>query len=447
MATPATSPGMSIYERPAELLQQLIRFDTTNPPGEEAACVGYIRELLSAAGIESTVLALDPARPNLVARLPGSGDAPPLAFHGHVDVVTTANQDWQRPPFGGELADGYVWGRGALDMKGGVAMMLSAVLRARAEGITPPGDVLLVVLSDEEAGSDYGMKFLADQHASLFEGVRYAIGEGGGVSRYVQGQRFYPIMVAEKQICWVRATLRGPGGHASRPMRGGAMAKLGDMLLRLDRSRLPVHVLPVVRQTLETMASALPDTTASALTGMLDPARTDAVLDGMGDAAPLFDPMLHNTVNATIVHGGLKINVIPSEVVVEMDGRLLPGYGPAEMIGELREVVGEEVELEVLRYDGIAGKQDMGLFPTLESILRDADPGGVPVPMLLTAVTDGRYFAQMGIQPYGFLPLNLPEDLDAMRLIHAADERVPADALLFGADALYKLITRFGQGV
>ena len=208
----STDKISSIYQYPAELLQRLIRFDTTNPPGNETECIAFIHGLLNEAGIEAMVLAKTPERPNLIARLSGRGSAPPLLLYGHVDVVTTQNQEWRQPPFEGKLVDGFVWGRGALDMKGGVAMLLSAFLRAKAEGVELPGDVLLAVVSDEEAGGDYGAKFLVEQHPDLFDGIRYALGEFGGFTMYVGKKRFYPIQIAEKQICWMKATVRGSGG-------------------------------------------------------------------------------------------------------------------------------------------------------------------------------------------------------------------------------------------
>jgi acetylornithine deacetylase/succinyl-diaminopimelate desuccinylase-like protein len=221
---------MTIYQRPAELLQNLIRFDTTNPPGNEAECVAYIKSLLTEAGFDATLHAQAPNRPNLIARLKGRGTAPPLLLYGHIDVVTTANQKWTYPPFEGRAADGYIWGRGALDMKGGVAMMLAAFLRAKAEGLAPAGDVVLAVLSDEEGGGDYGAKYLVENHAGQFGGIRYALGEFGGFSMYVGKKKFYPIQIAEKQMCWMKATVRGPAGHGSQLMRGGAMAQLGRLL-------------------------------------------------------------------------------------------------------------------------------------------------------------------------------------------------------------------------
>src|SRR6266568_4150158 len=192
----ANTPS-SIYQRPAELLQQLIRFNTTNPPGNEAECITYIKDLLTEAGVQTSIIARDPARPNLLARFKGQGNASPLLLQGHVDVVTTENQRWQYPPFEGKEVDGYIWGRGALDMKGGVAMMLAAFLHAKAEGVSLPGDVVLAVLSDEEAGGNYGAKYLVEQHADVFQDVHYAISEFGSFPLYLGGRKFYPIQVAE----------------------------------------------------------------------------------------------------------------------------------------------------------------------------------------------------------------------------------------------------------
>ncbi len=225
----------------------MIRFDTTNPPGNEAECIAFIDELLTGAGIKTTILARTPERPNLVARLSGRGNTPPFLLYGHVDVVTTENQKWQHPPFEGKAVDGFIWGRGALDMKGGVAMMLSALLRAKIEGLQMPGDVVLAIVSDEENLGGFGAKFLVENHPGWFEGMRYAIGEFGGFSLYAGNRKFYPIAVAEKQVCWIRATIRGPAGHGSLPARGGAMAKLARLLQELDKKRLPVHITSAAR--------------------------------------------------------------------------------------------------------------------------------------------------------------------------------------------------------
>jgi acetylornithine deacetylase/succinyl-diaminopimelate desuccinylase-like protein len=434
----------SVYQRPAELLQRLIQFDTTNPPGNEEECVNFINGLLTEAGIETTILGKTPERPNLIARLPGQGSTSPLLLYGHVDVVTTENQQWQHPPFEGKVVDGFVWGRGALDMKGGVAMMLAAFLRAKYEDLKLPGDVILAIVSDEEAGGDYGSKYLVENHPDMFDGIRYAIGEFGGFTFYVGKQRFYPVMIAEKQICWLKATVRGPGGHGSLPVHDGAMAELSRLLQRLDKRRLPVHVTPVARLMIKIIASASGGMRGLILGQLTNPLLTDRVVNILGERGRIFDSILHNTVSPTILHGSNKINVIPSEVTVELDGRLLPGYHPDDMIAELNRIVSDDIEIEVVRHDPGPAEPDMGLFDLLAGILRQADPNGIPLPFLLSGVTDARFFSQLGIQTYGFLPMTLPEDFDFSKTIHAADERIPVEAIDFGANAIYELLQRFG---
>jgi len=427
-----------IYENPVEILQNLIRFNTTNPPGHEAACINYVRGLLDDAGIESSLLAIDPERPNLIARLPGEGKAPPLLLYGHVDVVTTENQPWQQPPFEGKLVDGYVWGRGALDMKGGVAMMVAAFLRANAEGLRPPGDIVLAIVSDEEAGGDYGAKFLVEQHPEIFKDIKHAIGEFGGFTLTIGGKRFYPIMISEKQVCWMKATVRGEGGHGSMPVKGGVMAKLSRLLKALDENDLPVHVTPPAKMMVDAMASALGGFQGFILGQLTNPAMTNFVLKLLGSRARTFYPLFRNTVSPTILHGSTKINVIPTEASVELDGRLLPGQTPEDMLRELRAIVDDDVQLDVVQFDPGPAEPDMSLFNKLADILKEADPEGIPVPLLLSGVTDGRFFSQIGIQTYGYLPMTLPADFNFANVIHSADERVPAAAIEFGAEAIYK---------
>jgi acetylornithine deacetylase/succinyl-diaminopimelate desuccinylase-like protein len=435
----------TIHDHPVELLQRLIAFDTTNPPGNEAECISFINGLLTEAGIETTILAQAPNRPNLVARLAGQGKAAPLLLYGHVDVVTTKNQKWRYPPFSGMISDGYVWGRGALDMKGGVAMMLAAFLRAKVENQALPGDVVLAVLSDEETGGDYGARYLVEKHADLFRGIRYAIGEFGGFTFYVGNRRFFTIMVAEKQVCWLKATVRGPGGHGAMPVHRGAMAKLSHLLFQLDKKHMPVHVTPIVGSMVKTITKSVGGITGFMLHQLLNPVLTDSILKLMGERGRVFAPLLRNTVSPTVLQGSSQLNVIPSEVSVELDGRLLPGYQFQNMEKELRRIIGNDVELEVIRYEPGSTETDMGLFDTLADILREADPEGIAVPLLLSGVTDGRFFSKLGIQTYGFLPMQLPKDVNFAQTIHAADERIPVDAVDFGARAIFKVLQRFGQ--
>jgi acetylornithine deacetylase/succinyl-diaminopimelate desuccinylase-like protein len=432
-----------IYERPAELLQNLIRFDTTNPPGNERPCIEYINGLLKEAGFKTTVAAKTRSRPNLVTRLKGEGKAPPLLLYAHVDVVTTEGQQWTHPPFEARSVDGYIWGRGALDNKHTVAMYLAAILKAKAEGLSLPGDVIFAATADEEAGSEFGAKFLVEQHPDLFAGVRYALGEFGGFNMTVAGKRFYLIQISEKQVCPTRITFRGPGGHGANPVRGGAMAKLGAALRTLDRRALPVHVTQPVRSMLEQFAVGLGGFTGPVMRQLLNPPLTDTFLKIMGQNGATFFPLLHNTASPTVLKASDKRNVIPSEVVLELDGRLVPGGTADDLKRELTALLGTDCTIETYLPDPGPATSDMGLFDALAAPLRELDPAGIPVPYVNPAVTDARFFAKLGIQTYGYTPLHLPDDFSFIGTIHAADERVPVAALNFGAQAVYRAIQKF----
>lgn len=444
-----------IYERPLEMLQTLVRMDTTNPPGNEILCIQYLDSLLQEAGLDTTILAKDPKRPNLIARLPGRGEAPGLVLQGHVDVVTTANQNWDQPPFGGDIIDGYLWGRGSLDMKGGVVMMTCAVLRALAEDKQPAGDIILTILADEEAGSDYGARFVTEQHPEQFAGVRYAIGEGGGGAQYLGDKRFYPLMVAEKQVCWLRTRFTGPGGHGSSPLRDGAMAKLGKTLTTLNSSRLPVHLTAAMEFMLDGLARIAPPELQTPVAGLRAPSTTDATLDGLyASGTPLartLDALLHNTVNATVVNGGFKTNVIPSTIELELDGRVLPGFSADDFIAELHTLLGDDLPFdelrtspfEIIRHDPGSTQVDMSLFPLLAGIVEEMDAEAAVIPSMVGGFTDGRMFARLGIQNYGFLPVKMPPGVNLGATVHAANERMPVEGLEFGVRAVSALVERY----
>ena len=431
---------------PVALTQRLVRFDTTNPPGNEGQCIEHIKWLLDGAGIPNQVFTGSPGRPNLIARLPGDGAAPPLLLQGHVDVVPADPAHWQRPPFSGDLVDGYLWGRGSLDMKSGIAMMLYAILRAKTDGMTPAGDIVLAVVCDEEAGGDQGARYLIENHREQFDGVRYAIGEFGGFSFRLGRRRFYPIMVSEKQVCHIRATFRGASGHAALTQQDNPVTGLARFLQRVQSRKLPVHVTPEAQMMFQAIGKRLPLPARAGIAALLNPRFTALGLTLLGPRGRTFSPLFRNTVTPTLVRGGEQINVVPSEVSVDLDGRILPGLDPELLIAELTELAGAGAEIAVLRYDPGPERPDMGLFDTLSSVLREADPEGIPVPMLMPAATDGRLFARLGIQTYGFLPMLLPDTLDFAASIHGPDERVPVSAINFGAGAIFNLLKRYGRG-
>jgi acetylornithine deacetylase/succinyl-diaminopimelate desuccinylase-like protein len=427
-----------------ELARALIRFDTSAPDGRERELIGWLAPQLEAAGLEVRVLARDPERLNIVARLRGRGEAPPLLLHGHIDVVPVSGQKWSVDPFAGEIRDGMLWGRGALDMKGGVAMLLTAVARAAA-GPPPAGDLILCVMSDEEQGSAFGASFLVDEHAELFAGVRHAIGEFGGFSFPMLGKRVYPIQVAEKQRAVVRLVAEGEAGHGALGGRNSAVTALAQSTRKIGKTGLPVHVTPVAAAMLDAMASAVGSPFGGVLRALGNERISGPALRVLGDQAAAIAPMLRNTATVTHLAAGdpAAINVVPARAEAHLDCRVLPGYGAEELLAELRPLLARGVRAEVELIEQVDPAVDWSLYPLLAGLLSEADPDGHPVPMLLAGVTDGRHFARLGIQHHGFLPMQLPPELGFQSLLHAADERVPVAALDFGAGILTRLLERY----
>ncbi|MCX4820779.1 M20/M25/M40 family metallo-hydrolase [Streptomyces sp. NBC_01142] len=435
---------------PVPLLQDLIRINTTNPPGNEIACAQYLVERLAHRDdLDIKIVGRSRDRANLIVRFPGRGIAPPLLLHGHSDVVPVSGQDWQHPPFEATLVDGEVWGRGSIDMKGGLAMMLSSLARLHQAGERPPGDVVLAVVADEEHGSLAGARWLVREHPELFAGIRCAIGEEGGAGIELGGRRFHPIVVAEKRACWFRATLRGPGGHASRLTPPGTpMEQLGRLLTALTGVRLPRHQEPAAYRMLTELAGALPEPLSAAMRGIRDDNDGDAPPAGLPMSQALqIDSLLRNTVNPTIVRTSDKINVVPAEITVDLDGRILPGaHTREEFLSELRALTGPDLPLDLL-VEGLQVVQDRieepefgGFYETLADITRKADPDAVPLPMMSPASTDAGFFAQLGIRCYGWLPMKLPAGSDHRTLLHSANERIPVEALEFGTECLTSLL-------
>lgn len=423
------------------LLQNIIRYDTTNPPGNEAECLYYIQSILDSNGIKAEIYSDKNDRANLVAKLKGKGTSEPLLLYGHIDVVTSSKDKWKYPPFSGEIAEGCVWGRGAVDMKGGIAMMLSAILRLKAEGIEPPGDIVLTILSDEE-GEGLGVKHLINKHSEVFNNIKYAIGEYGGYTMHFMGKRFYPIMVAEKQLCSVKLVFRGKSGHGSIPIKDNAIAKLGTFIKRANDTRLPVHITECIRNMINIMAETASGDIKLALKKLLTEGKTDEAIEELGDDGKFFEPLLHNTINPTIIQGGKQTNVIPNEAVIYMDGRMLPGMTKEQFIDEIKELSGD-AEISILQYDKGADDIDMKMFGTLSKIIIEKDTEGIPLPMMVTGVTDGRFLYKLGIQSYGFTPMLLEKNFDFLGMMHSENERIPIEALKFGTEAIYELLQRF----
>ena len=433
---------------PVELLQQLIRFDTSNPPGQELECALWIKELLVQHDIEAEMLAPEDAlhRPSIVARLQAhqKPSANPLLLYGHTDVVSVHGQNWTHDPFEAVVADGCVWGRGAVDMKGGLAMMLHAILRAKREQDSLPNDVLFAAVADEELGGIYGAKFLIEKHPHLFKGVKHAFGEIGGFTTHIRGKRFYPVMVAEKHICRLRITFTGLGGHGSQIHINSAMSKAAKALRNLDRYKPPYRIGEAPKIMFRYMSQELPFPANVVMRMAMSDRTAGLALKLMDNSSRLMlEPMVRNTITPTIIEGGAQENASPATISVLLDCRLLPGQTAGDITQQVRNIIGHEAEIEIIRYDEGPSMVDMELMPFLAGILERADQGAKAIPFMVAGGTDAKWFHSIGIDTYGFTPMLLPADINFMALFHATDERIPIDALNFGAELMHQAITTY----
>ncbi|MGP9822795.1 M20/M25/M40 family metallo-hydrolase [Salinarimonas sp. NSM] len=440
-------------EDPVALAARLIRVPSVNPPraerpNAEAQAIATVAERLAAHGIAHRILAENPARPNLVARVPGRGAAPPLLLYGHVDVVPAPEEAWSDDPFGGAVRDGMLWGRGALDMKGGLAMLVAATIAAARADEPPPGDVILACVSDEEAGGRLGAGFLARNHADLLAGVRHAIGEFGGFSLAVAGRTFYPVQVAEKRTATLNLAFSGRGGHTALLAGRSPAIRAAQAAAAIARHREPIRIEPAAGAMIAAMADALaPEkrVAAAALRGLLRPALAPLALKAGGPRlARVFEPLLRTTAQVTgLAAGGDAPNVVPDAARVRLSLRLLPQDDGAGLTARLARLAGDGAVIEgAFPPTGPAGFDDSQL-PLMQALISEIDPGATVVPMLLPGSTDARHLAPLGIQSYGFLPMRLPSGLSFMELIHAADERVPVDALREGTRVLAGFLARY----
>ncbi len=424
-----------------ELCRDLIRIDTTNT-GDPATCVGeraaaeYVAGKLAEVGLEPRIVESAPGRASVVARFegtePGRGA---LLVHGHLDVVPADPAEWSVDPFGGEVRDGYLWGRGAIDMKDFDAMVLAVVRDWRRRGVRPPRDLVLAFTADEEAGSDYGARYLVRQHRDLLDGATEAIGEVGGYSFTVSNDlRLYLIQTAEKGMDWLRLTARGRPGHGSLVHDDNAVTALCEAVARVGRHRFPIEVTPTVRAFLDEVSEALGIT--------LDVDDLDTAIGKLGPIAAFIGATIRNTANPTRLSAGYKENVIPSRASATVDCRTLPGRAD-EFRAQLRELIGPDIEVEEIQHQtALETSFDGPLVDAMASALRAADPGARAVPYMLSGGTDAKAWQEVGIRCFGFVPLRLPPDLNFAALFHGIDERVPLEGLQFGVRVLDRFLAR-----
>jgi acetylornithine deacetylase/succinyl-diaminopimelate desuccinylase-like protein len=434
-----TDQHSSAEHEVVELVSDLLRIDTTNT-GDPATAVGervaaeYVAEKLGEVGYETTYVESGAkGRGNVFARLPGADPARgALLIHGHLDVVPANAAEWSVHPFSGAVQDGYVWGRGAVDMKDMVGMTLAVARRFKRDGVVPPRDLIFAFVADEEAGGAYGAQWLVDNRAELFEGATEAISEVGGFSITLKDDvRAYLVETAEKGIRWLTLRVRGTAGHGSMIHHDNAVTKLAAAVARLGQHRFPLIMSPSVREFLDGV---------SEITGLEFP---DDDIEGavgkLGALSRMIGATLRDTANPTMLTAGYKSNVIPSVAEAAVDCRVLPGREEA-FERELDEILGPDVEREWISLPPVETTFDGALVDAMTSALTSEDPGAKVLPYMLSGGTDAKSFQRLGIRNFGFAPLKLPPDLDFSALFHGVDERVPVESLEFGTRVLDRFL-------
>ena len=436
------SQPLNAVDEVVDLVRALIRFDTSNT-GElattkgEAECARWVAEQLEEVGYETEYIeAGAPGRGNVFTRLKGADSSRgALMLHGHLDVVPAEASDWSVHPFSGAVADGYVWGRGAVDMKDMVGMMIAVARHFKRSGTVPPRDLVFAFVSDEEAGGNYGCKWLVDNRPDLFDGVTEAIGEVGGFSltipRREGGERtLYLIETAEKAMLWMRLTARGRAGHGSMIHDNNAVTAVAEAVAKLGKHQFPVILTDSVEQFLTAVAEE------TGYTFDVDSPDLEGAIAKLGPIARIVGATLRDTANPTMLKAGYKANVIPGTAEAVVDCRVLPGR-LAAFEREVDEIIGPDITREwITNLPPYETSFDGELLDAMNAAILSADPDGRTVPYMLSGGTDAKHFARLGIRCFGFAPLKLPPDLDFAALFHGVDERVPVDALTFGTRVL-----------
>ena len=423
-----------------QLTQELIRIDSSNWGDSpetvgEAEAADYCAARLREVGLDPEIIVTtSDARRAVHVRIPGTDpSAGALLLHGHIDVVPAMAEDWTHPPFAGEVDDGFIWGRGAVDMKDMDAMILAVIRSWARAGVRPRRDVVVLFLPDEEAGSVHGSHWLAANRPDLFVGVTEAVGEVGGFSVTIRDDlRLYPIQTAEKGIRWLRLRAKDRAGHGSMIHTDNAVTALCEAVAKVGRHTWPIRRTKTVDRFLEELSDAYG---VDLTTGELD-----QVLSRLGTLGFLVGATLQNTANPTMLQAGYKHNVIPGEATASIDGRVLPGYED-ELEETIRQIVGDAITVESVIEDvAIEAPFDTPTVELMASVLRIEDPGARAVPYMISGGTDAKAFTGIGIDCYGFSPLQMPPDLDYWRLFHGVDERVPVDGLKFGVRVLDRFL-------
>jgi acetylornithine deacetylase/succinyl-diaminopimelate desuccinylase-like protein len=427
--------GPSAEDEVVDICRDLIRIDTSNPIKPERPAAEYVAEKLTDVGLTPQLFESEPGRASVIARIEGSDSSRgALLIHGHLDVVAADKSHWQVDPFAGEIKDGCLWGRGAVDMKDMDAMSLAVIRQWMREGRKPPRDIVIAYLADEEAGGRKGSHWLVDHHPELFEGCTESISEVGGFSLEIRPDlRLYPVQTAQRGMAWMKLVATGRAGHGSLVNNANAVTELAEAVARIGRYEWPVRMTATVQAFLDELGEAI---------GVeLDPHDLLSVADKLGTITALVAATVRNTANPTMLEAGYKVNVVPQEASAHIDGRFLPGFED-EFYATIDELLGPNVTRETINGDiAIETQWDGALVEAIKSSITSQDPQGKAIPYCLFGGTDDKAFSLLGIRGFGFSPLRLTPDLDFAGMFHGVDERVPVEGLKFGTRVLDHFLT------
>ena len=427
--------GLSAEDEVVDLCRDLIRIDTSNPIKPERPAAEYVAEKLTDVGLNPQLFESEPGRASVIARVEGSDPTRgALLIHGHLDVVAADPTHWQVDPFAGEIKDGCLWGRGAVDMKDMDAMSLAVIRQWMREGRKPPRDVVVAYLADEEAGGRMGAHWLVDNHPELFEGCTESISEVGGFSLEIRPDlRLYPVQTAQRGMAWMKLVARGRAGHGSLVNSANAVTELAEAVARIGRYDWPVRLTAATQAFLDELGEAI---------GIeLDPHNLGSAADKLGTITALVAATVRNTANPTMLEAGYKVNVVPQEATASIDGRFLPGFED-EFYKTIDELLGPNVTRETITHEvALETEWDGALVEAMKSSITSQDPQGKAVPYCLFGGTDDKSFSELGIRGFGFSPLRLTPDLDFAGMFHGVDERVPLEGLKFGTRVLDHFLT------
>ncbi len=447
MADP-TAPETLAEREAVAFAADLIRIDTTNRGGgdcRERPAAEYVAEWLADAGLEPVLLESAPGRANVVARIAGTDPtADALLAHGHLDVVPAEASDWRTDPFSGEVADGVLHGRGAVDMKNADAVLVAVARQFARDGIRPRRDIVLAFTADEEDSAAYGAQWLVTEHRALFEGCTEAVGESGGYTFHAgNGVRLYAVGAAERGTAWLKLTARGRAGHGSKANPDNAVAKLARATARIADYEWPVRLVPAVRAAICAIADAVGDGAGEATVAadtLDDETWVRRMLPRLGPAASLVTNTIRNSANPTMLSDGYKVNVIPAEATACVDGRVLPGH-EAEFVATMDELTGPDVSWDYLHREvALEAPLDAPLMSQMARALLAEDPAATVLPYCMSGGTDAKQFSRLGMAGYGFTPLLLPPGFDYGQMFHGVDEQVPVAALHFAVRVMARFL-------